>query len=647
VPDPLPTPPANAKPAPATPRRPHTVSPSLPMPREVPEPPPIELPPPLPLDRPLAPPPPEDRPVAPLDRPLESPPPAPEPSAADLLGPQYFTPVDPPLGFAGPSSVLPREEQQDNYFVPREDRWRVGFPAWDRYGKGHPPTDDYPYVQGSLWDPFNQNVLKGDYPIIGQHTFFVLTASLDTLVEGRQVPEATTPFESTERPHEPNFFGRPNQVVTQNYLALSFELFHGDAAFRQADWLVKLTPVFNLNYLTADEQGVVSPDVSKGTNRTRTYVALEEWFAETKLADLSPDFDFVSVRAGAQPFTSDFRGFIFSDTNRGVRLFGTADANREQFNLAVFQQLEKDTNSELNTFDERHQTVAIANLYVQDFVFPGYTAEWSVHYNHDEPTFHFDKNGFLVRPDPAGVAQPHELDVVYLGWAGDGHVNRINVSHAAYWALGHDSLNPIGNQPQDICAGMVAVELSYDRDWARFRASFLWSSGDDNPNNHHATGFDSIFDNPNFAGGEFSYWQRQAIGLLGVNLVNRESLIPDLRSSKIEGQSNFVNPGLVLANAGVDFELTPKLRMVNNLNFLWFDEVQVLRQFVFQETIHHYIGADLSTGFEYRPLLSNNLIFKLGLSSLLPGRGFADLYSNVVNKEDPKLAAFLEMKLLF
>src|SRR5262249_6652470 len=191
---------------------------------------------------------------------------------------------------------------------------------------------------------------------------------------------------------------------------------------------------------------------------------------------------------------------------------------------------------------------------------PGYTIEMSLHYDHDKPSFHFDKNNFLVRPDPAGVFQPHDINVAYLGWAGDGHINRININHAFYWALGRDSKNPISNCPNDINAQLATLELSYDRDWARFRTSFMFASGDHDPNNHHATGFDSIFENPNFAGGQFSFWQRQAIRLFGVNLVNRESLLPDLRSSKVEGQANFVNPGLLLFNLGADFDITPKFR---------------------------------------------------------------------------------------
>jgi hypothetical protein len=584
-----------------------------------------------------------------LERPLETPrqpPPPPDPAAPEP-GPFLETPVDPPTGFADPSGVAPRDVQASSHFAPVEDRWRIGFPEWDRYGKGHPPLDDYPYAEGHWYDPFNLNVLKGDYPLIGQHTFLNITGISQTDLEGRQVPTQANGFDSTNRPGEFQQFGRPNQFFFKQNLVLSADLFHGDAAFRPVDWRVRLTPVFNVNYLAVDEVGIVSPDVTKGTSRGRSWLALQEWFVESKLADLSPDYDFLSVRLGSQPFVSDFRGFLFSDTNRAVRLFGTNFSNRDQFNLTYFKQLEKDTNSELNAFGDRHQDVFIANYYRQDFIFPGYTAQWSVHYNHDGPTFHFDKNGFLVRPDPTGVAKEHTVDVTYLGWAGDGHIGRVNITHQLYWALGHDTLNPLANQSQDINAQMAALELSYDRDWMRFRSSFLWASGDDDINNKHATGFDAIVDNPNFAGGEFSYWQRQQIKLLGVNLVQKNSLLPDLRSSKLEGQSNFVNPGLWLVNFGVDMDLTPKLKLISNANLLWFDETAVIKQFIFQETVHHFIGTDLSLGFEYRPLLGNNVICRFGLSTLIPGRGFRDIYDNLASPVHALFAGFLETELAY
>jgi hypothetical protein len=204
--------------------------------------------------------------------------PATLPSDVPLDFPADFqTPFDAPLGFAGPSGILPRDVQSDPRFIPIEDRWRIGFPEWDRYGKGHPPVDDYPYVIGRWLDPYNQNYLKGDYPILGQNTFLELTATSRSLVEPRQVPTPANGFESTLRPFESNQFGRPGQLLYSQYMILSFDLFHGDGAFRPADWRIKLTPVFNFNYLGVQEVGVVSPDVRNGTTRARSCFCLEEW----------------------------------------------------------------------------------------------------------------------------------------------------------------------------------------------------------------------------------------------------------------------------------------------------------------------------------------------------------------------------------
>ncbi len=578
-----------------------------------------------------------------------APPPEEIPKAIEMPPPGYLLrmPIDPPLGYTGRSGIVPRESQETSDFVPMEDRWRSGFPEWDRYDKGHPPLDDYPYVEGELLNPYTQNVYKGDYPIIGQHTFLNVTGEIQTIVQTRQVPTPANSFDTTAGPGEPDFFGNPRQFAAQQFYRATFELFHGDASFKPVDWRVQVQPVFNMNYLDVKELGIVSPDVTQGTTRFRTDFALEEWFVETKLADLSPQYDFMSLRVGSQPFVSDFRGFIFDDTNRGVRLFGTRLSNQEQFNVVFFDQQEKDTNSDLNTFDSRGQEVLIANYYHQDFIWPGYTTQVSFHYDHDSPSLHYDDNGFLVRPDPAGIAQPHAVDVCYLGWAGDGHINRVNVDHAFYWAFGNDSLNPMAGQPERINAEMAALELSYDVDWIRFRTSLFYATGDSNPIDDKAHGFDTILDDPNFAGGEFSYWQRQPIKLLGVNLKQANSLVPDLRASKAEGQANFVNPGLMLANFGMDFELTPKCKLISNVNLLWFDETAVLEQFVFQSGIHRHIGTDLSLGTEYRPWLNNNFIIRAGVSGLVPAQGFYDLYDPIVGHVGNLFASFVDMKLTY
>lgn len=578
-----------------------------------------------------------------LRDPLEAIQPFGVPDITSEVEPMLRHAMDAPLGFTGPSGVLPLESQQNSHFVPVEDRWRIGFPEWDRYGRGHPALDDYPYVEGTILDPYNQNVLKGDYAIIGQHTFLRLTLRSLTLLEGRQVPTPTTPFESTRDPSQAEFFGDPDQYFMSQNFVLSFDLFHGDAAFKPNDWRVKVTPIFNLNHLVADELAIVNPSVLDGTSRFREDFALEEWFVETKIADLSPDYDFMSIRGGSQLFVSDFRGFIFADINRAVRLFGTRLANRDQFNVIWFDQTEKETNSLLNTFDDRHQNTWIANYYRQDFIWPGYVTQLNFHFNHDRPSFKFDENDFLVRPDPVGIFAPHDIKAYYFGWTGNGHINRINVNHALYYVSGKDDLNPLAGQEVDIDAYMAALELSYDRDWVRFRSSYFFSSGDPDIQDDKAEGFDTILDNPAFAGGEFSYWQRQAIRLFGVNLVNRQSLVPDLRSSKFEGQSNFVNPGLHLLNLGIDGDITPRCRLISNVNFLWFNQTDVLEQFLFQDNVDNYIGVDLSLGAEYRPLLNNNVILVGGISGLLADEGFADLYEPFTGEVRDLFASFFEL----
>src|SRR5207245_11209567 len=135
---------------------------------------------------------------------------------------------------------------------------------------------------------------------------------------------------------------------------------------RDVDWEVRFTQVFDVNCLDVQRNGMGNIEGRKGTTRTDHQIALQEAFVEARLVDLSRHFHFVSVRAGIQGFTSDFRGFIFSDNQPGVKFFGNFDNNRYQWNVAYFNMLEKDTNSGLNSFRRRHKQVVMANLFRQD-----------------------------------------------------------------------------------------------------------------------------------------------------------------------------------------------------------------------------------------------------------------------------------------
>lgn len=498
--------------------------------------------------------------------------------------------------------------------VPVRDRWRIPFP-------------DYPLNQpGNGVDPYHQNTLKGDYPILGQNIFGVMTARSDTTIETRRVP--TPSGVSTSSAGSPDFFGEGEQLFFVQDFAGTLEIFRGETAFRPRDWEVRVTGVMNYTYLDVEELAVVNPNVDEGKTRPDRKFSLQEALAEYHLFDLSDNYDFVSIRAGIQPFVSDFRGLMFSDTNLGARLFGTLANNRLQWNLAAFDQLEKDTNSELNTHHRREQQVYIANLYWQDFLFYGYTAQVSFHYSRDDGDREYDDNDVLVRPALIGGVREHDVDALFFGWTGDGHIGRINLTHAFYAARGKDEFNQLAGGEVDIAAHLAALEVSYDIDWLRIRGSFLWASGDRDTDDDLATGFDSIFEAPNFAGGTFSFWNRQAIKLQGVNLTNRNSHLPDLRSSKTQGQLNFVNPGLFLWNAGADVEVLPELKAVINLNLTRFQYTETLESFTQQDSIRKELGLDLGLGLIGRPLLNNNVVFTLGTSAFFPGSGFQDLYED-------------------
>ena len=544
------------------------------------------------------------------------------------------------------------------------DRWRVTFPEYDRYGDRGARGRDIPFKKGRWWDPYNQNVLKGDYPIKGDKLFMILTAVSSTNVEQRRAP---TPSDvSSVDPASAEFFGRPEQFAASETVQFSFELFHGDTTFKPRDWAIKFSPTFSIpNYLNARENGVVNIDVRRGTNRTDWHASLEEAFGEVKLADLNANYDFISVRAGIQPFVSDFRGFIFSDNNLGARVFGAFDNNRYQFNGAYFSMLEKDTNSGLNRFDTRHQNVYIANIFRQDFIRKGYTIQGSFHYNDDRRKVEFDRNGFLVRPAPVGDVRPHAIKVGYLGISGDGHLGRLNLSNTYYFAFGHDDRNPIAGRRVDVRSNMAAVEASVDRDYLRFKSSFFWAQGDANPTDERASGFDAIFDDPNFVGGQFSFWVRNGIRLTqtGVGLVQPNSLLPSLRSSKIQGQANFVNPGIFIYNAGLDVEVTQRAKAVLNINYLRFHRTEPLELLLFQNRIRHEIGWDYSLGVAYRPFLINNFTLTFGAATLQTGRGFRDIFTdasrscppgvedfcqpNVINPKKALYSLFGQMKLVF
>lgn len=509
--------------------------------------------------------------------------------------------------------LLAQSQDTLRHFEPIKDRW--GIDAQEQ--KWNPKS--------SVLDPYNQNRFKGDKPIIGENIFLIISAASNSEIDAARLP--TPSGVSTNQPSSSDFFGAGERALARQNLNLRLEFYHGQTAFRPRDWEIRINGNLNLNYLVTRENNNVSVNPSASYDRMDwRMIALQEAFIEKRILDISKRFDFVSIRAGIQRFSSDFRGFVFADENLALRIFGNYSNNLWQYNISAFRLIEKDTNSGLNSFTDRYQRLFIANAYRQDWPVIGYTSQVSFHYNYDIPSTYFDDNGFPVRPALIGMNRQHSIRSYYIGTTGEGHFGRWNLTHAFYQALGQDSFNQLAGRAINFNAQMAALELSYDIDWKRYRLAAFYASGDAQPSDATGTGFDSIVDSPLFAGGVFSFWNTQAIRLLGVNLVNANSLLPNLRPSKFEGQSNFVNPGIFIANAGFEAEVTPKMKALINANYLQFITTASLQKFLNQATIRNSIGIDAGFGIEYRPFLNNQAMIRLAASALYPLNGFVDIY---------------------
>ena len=511
-----------------------------------------------------------------------------------------------------PSPLLPYET------IPIPDRWRL--------------ADSLRLVNQRWYDPYNPNVLKGDRPVFGMDWFVNLSVISDTLFEARRLP---TPIgaQSTERPLSNEQFGLGRQSMFSENLIVSLSILKGDTAFKPPEVEFRLVPVINYNYTQAKEVRELTIDPRTGTTRRDSFVAIQEAFVDYEYRVVSDRFDFDDVRVGIQPFISDFRGFLFQDQPVGVRFFGTRSNNQWQYNLGWFRRIEKDTNSGLNDIGKplRNDDVYVANLYRQDFPVPGFTLQGTIVYNDNRETAteFLNNNGFQVRPAVLGDARPHQYRVTYIGVNGDGHFGRWNTTASLYFAVGRDDHSQLAQQAADIEAFFGAAEISRDFDWARLRGTALFASGDKNPYDGRETGFDAILENPQIAGADTSFWIRQAVPLIGgggVALSGRNAVLPSLRSSKDQGQSNFTNPGLILIGVGADIDFTPRWRGIANLNQLWFANTSSLSALRQQGEIDRGLGTDVSLAIQYRPLFIQNIVLNASAAALIPGKGFKQLY---------------------
>ncbi len=505
-----------------------------------------------------------------------------------------------------PGDAAERPPQQESRatnvrYTPFDSRYDVPLPDYDRYGLRraidslllYAGSGEYPWIKTtSLWDSYNTNILKGDRPISGEHLFLRIDAVSNTVAEMREIA------------------GGGNEIDVKSTLFTSFDLFYGNTVFRPPSWRVKVTGAADIRH-----GDLATKDQTNGDG------ALQEAFVEFLLAEFDPHFDFVSVRVGRQAFISDFFGFIFNDVNDGVRFFGTAQSKRIQYDLAVFNMVQKDPFSNLNRLDlRRDQVVVAANFFLQDAP-PGYTLQFTAQYLHDTLAQH--------------------VDVFYLGFLGDGVIGPFEVGHAIYVSFGNDDANPVSGVDTDISSQLVAFEIAWPRDWYTPRLSLLFASGDSDPTDSKGRGFDGIFDNPRFADAGLGFYHRQNLVRAGTRLANAFSLYPNLRA-KAFAAPNSVNPGLLLLHLGVDVQVSNQLFLFANASYMRFVATESLEAVFGVPNLSKGLGVDVSLGAVYRPLGIDNLVVTGGVAALFPSGGFEQIFG-----DETVVAAFVGITILY
>jgi hypothetical protein len=504
---------------------------------------------------------------------------------------QYLVPPsdDEPLGWVGMEFHRPTDLSGSDFF-PVPDRYRMGFPDWNRYTKGSP------------LNPYQQNVLKGDYPIlVGGNTFLQMTAVSDTNEQARRKLIAVAGNAKVTK----------LQTDTQHRERLFFttDYFEDDGTFTPSPWLIRLTQVVEYR------------DQSDAVGYHDDY-AFVEAFADYRIAFLSDYGDQINGRVGRQAFNADFRGFLFNDVQDMARIFGTWNENKWQYNFLVMDAVQADPVTQfLGFYKTRNQDMIGGNVFRNDVPLLGFNVMGGAFYVHDKGT------AVLNAVDPL-----HQVDVAYLELAAQGVIGGFGFSGAFIEAVGRDAMNPVAQRAVDVNGQFAALEVTRPTDWFTPRTSFMYSSGDKNPKGGTATGFDAVSDNPNFAGNNFSYLGREQEQGRGIQIKNFNSFTPNLRNRFFDAE-NFVNPGLVTLTAGLDTTLTTRVNAFFNYNYYQFVQPAAIEAAIAEKgggnlSIAKDLGQDITLGVNFRPLIVNNVTCNIGTTGFFQGKGFQAISGN-------------------
>ncbi len=505
---------------------------------------------------------------------------------------------------------------------PVRTRWRT----YDL--EGHP---EYGY---KIYDAYHQNPIKGDYPL-GNSNWFAEVDALDTTVyKSRRNVDFSNRFAPQIAAGKISFFDL-NNFFNENAI-FGTEFRHNDDRFVPSNFRIRFDGVADLKH-----------DINAFNNTTDSNGHLFDAFFDLQVHDFGHDnFDQMFVRGGIQFFKSDFHGLIFNDEGLGGRMFGAFDKNRFRYDLVGLKLFQKDAVSGFVDFTKPSaHTVGIVRFTAEDFLFKGWNSEWSFHYNHDP-------RKILGGPGELG------LDTVYFGTTLNGHIGRIIFNPAFYAVTGHADhggaipllggtvvLPPVEHS---VGAYMGLVDIEYPLDNWRFRAGYVYTSGDNKPFDKHDSGFDSISDAVTLFGGPISYFIGSNIKFGNGDFIRPNSFYSSFRG--INNQANYVNPGIQVINAGVDTIFTRRVQFSGNLNYYLFNELGAFpnnNKFGVPVIIsHHDGGFEQNVFLRFKPFLRklNDLVLiDTGFSVMQPLQGMKDAFGS----SRPVYSTFLALRLVY
>jgi len=170
----------------------------------------------------------------------------------------------------------------------------------------------------------------------------------------------------------------------------------------------------------------------------------------------------------------------------------------------------------------------------------------------------------------------------------------------------HDTRNPIAGKRVEVRSNMAALEASIDKDFLRFKGSFFLGAGRfEIRQTIRQPGLMRSLDDPNFVGRPVFILERQwySIDATGLGLVQPNSILPSLRSSKTQGRQTLSIPEFIFTTPASNVELTQRIKTVSMLTTCAYHRTERSSMCCFKNHIRHDIGWDYSLGVAYRPFL--------------------------------------------